>query len=204
MLILAEKSIARLESRGVPDQRIVRIIDTTNSYYTTACTGQQLDLRIIPGNLVSEESYLDIIAMKSASQIECACSIGAMVATDNPDMIKHFSMFGQNLGMAVQITNDIQGITGGIDIKRRKPTLPVIYSLAQADGEDLRYLTEVYQTNATVILDPPRIRDILFRNGAVHYTTVKFEIYRQAAVDALKEAGEAGAKIQSLKSLLER
>jgi geranylgeranyl diphosphate synthase type I len=203
MLILAEKSIARLVSRGVPDRRIVRIMETINSHYITACTGQHLDLNIIPGNSVDEEAYFKIIAMKSASQIECACSVGAMVVTDNPDIIKQFSIFGRNLGMAVQITNDIQGITEDIDIVRRKPTLPVIYGLSLADGEDLQYLTEVYQTNATVILDPPRIRDIVFRNGAVHYTTVKLEMYRQAAADTLKTAGKAGAKIQSLISLLE-
>jgi geranylgeranyl diphosphate synthase type I len=204
ILILAEKAIARLASRGVPDRRIVRIMDTVNSHYTTACTGQQLDLRIIPGNLVDEEAYLNIIAMKSASQIECACTIGAMLATDDSGMIKIFSLFGHNLGMAVQITNDIQGITGGIDIIRRKQTLPVIYSLAQADGEDLRYLTAVYNTNIDMVPDQTTVKEILFSTGAMHYTTIKLEIYRQSALDALEAAGKAGVKIQSLKSLLEQ
>jgi geranylgeranyl pyrophosphate synthase len=203
MLILAEKSIARLVLREVPEHRIIQVIDTINSYYATACTGQHLDLKIIPGNLVDEESYLDIIAMKSASQIECACSIGAMVATDKPEIIKQFSIFGHNLGMAVQITNDIQGITGGIDIKRRKPTLPVIYGLSQANGEDLHYLTAVYNTNTDMVPDQTRVKEILFNTGAVHYTTIKLEIYRQTACDALGVGEEAGAKVQSLKSLLE-
>ena len=46
LIILAEKAIARLKGRGVADDSIIRILDAINSYYTTACAGQHLDLCI--------------------------------------------------------------------------------------------------------------------------------------------------------------
>jgi competence protein ComQ len=203
MVILAEKAITRLKTRGVSDDRIIKIMDITNSQYIIACTGQHLDLRLTPKMPVTEELYFDIIAKKSASQIECACSVGAMLATNNHETINNFSLFGHNLGMTVQITNDIKGIIEGRDIIKHKPTLPVIYGLAQSDGEILHYLTSVYSNDGTITPDLTRIRDILFSIGAIHYTTIQLEIYRLAAINNLEIAEKNGANIQQLKSFLE-
>jgi geranylgeranyl pyrophosphate synthase len=203
MVILAEKAITCLKIRGVPDDLIVKIMDTINTNYIVACAGQHLDLELISETRITEESYLNIIAMKSAAQIECTCSIGAMLATDNPEIVNYFASFGHNLGMAVQITNDIQGITNGIDITRRKMTLPVIFSLTQADNDTLNYLNAFYNNKTAPIFDQSGIKDILFKTGAMHYANIKLEFYRQAAIDALEKAGKTGANIQVIKSLLE-
>ena len=132
LLILAEKGILRLKEKGLGGDVILNIYDAVNSCYTTACCGQHMDLSPVSSDAVSEDDYLKMTSMKSASQIECASRVGAILATENQELIEDFTQFGQNLGMASQISNDILGIKNGKDILKKKMTLPVIYALAQA------------------------------------------------------------------------
>jgi len=203
MLILSEKAIPGLRARGIPNHKIVHIMDIINSFHGHTCTGQHRDLSISPGTVITEEDYLSITGMKSASQIECACYTGAYLATDDEMKINAFARFGYNLGMAVQIANDIKGIVEGIDIIKRKTTLPVIYGLTQVEGEDLSRLTKTYMANSETTADPVEIKDILFRTGAIYYATVKIEMYKQAAVDALSTVKAGGVNTQQLKELLD-
>jgi geranylgeranyl diphosphate synthase type I len=203
MLILAEKVPIRLLVAGVDDRIVVRVMDL-NSYYSTACAGQHLDLSLPGGKIVSEKAYLKIAGMKSASAVECACASGALLATENQQVVNLFKRFGHNLGMASQIANDIQGVKSGTDILTGKVTLPVIYALAQTRGE-LHYKLE------TAFLKPTdgqqfssgQVRDLLFRTGAIQYAAIKMEFYKQRAVGALCRANAAGVDIQQLKSFIE-
>lgn len=204
MLILSEKAITGLQARGIPDQKIVHIMDKINSYHWHTCTGQHRDLSISPGAGITEEDYLSITGMKSASQLECACYTGAYLATEDGMKIKAFARFGYNLGMAVQIANDIKGIAEGYDIIKHKTTLPAIYGLAQAEGEDLSRLTATYKEYTGATADPVEIKDILFRTGAIYYATVKIEMYKQAAVEALATVEDNGVETHRFKELLEQ
>lgn len=203
LLILSEKALARLKKVDVEDNIIVRVIDTLNSYYTTACAGQYLDISLNSEKFVSEDSYLKITEKKSASQIECACYIGALLATLNQELIDIFAMFGHNLGMASQITNDIQGVIHGSDIINRRITLPIIYALTHTDDENHNQLEMIFSKQLESTPEPMRIKDILFRTGAIHYATVKVEFYKQRALDVLYKAKELGANIERLKLFLE-
>ncbi len=203
LLILAEKGITRLKGRGVEDCIIVHVMDTVNSFYTTACAGQHLDLSLTPGIAVSEDIYLRIAGMKSASTVECSCRIGALLATANQELIDTFALFGHNLGMAAQIANDILGITRGSDIVKPRITLPVIYALTQTNGETRNQLELAFGKPAESALDNAQIKDLLFRTGAIHYATIKMELYKQRALDSLSEAEGAGASVERLKLFLE-
>jgi len=203
LLILAERAITRLDRRGVEDYIIVRVMDAVNSSYTTACAGQHLDLSLASEMAVSEDIYLRVTDMKSASQIECACHIGALLANASKELINILATFGHNLGMAAQITNDIQGVSYGSDIVKRKITLPVIYALAQTGGEDYNQLESTFCKQSESVPDPIQIRDLLFRTGAVHYATIKMEFYKQRALDILSKAEGAGISVERLKLFLE-
>lgn len=203
LTILAEKAISWLKERGVAGDSIVHVLDVVNSYYITACAGQHLDLLIRPGVAMSEETYIRIATMKSASQVECAFHVGALLAEAQPQLICLFSDFGNNLGLAAQIANDIRGIMDGNDIRRRKITLPVIYALAQAEGETRTQLEAVFCGQSGTAPDCVQIRHLLFTTGAVHYSTLKVELYKQYALDALSRAEEAGTRVERLKLFLE-
>ena len=203
LLILAERAMSKLIVRGVADCDVVRVIDAISSYYITACAGQHLDLSLCLEMAVSEDAYLRITGMKSASQIQCACHIGALLAAANQELINTFAVFGYNLGMAAQITNDIHGVTHGNDILKRKITLPVIYALAQTNGEIRNQLELAFGKPFEPVPDPTQIRDLLLHCGAIHYTTIKMEFYKQRALDNLSEAERAGASVERLKLFLE-
>ncbi|MBA7696762.1 Heptaprenyl diphosphate synthase component 2 [subsurface metagenome] len=203
LIIIGETAITRLKARGVADCITVRVMDVANSYCTTACAGQHLDLSLVSETAVSEDLYIRVIGMKSASQVECACHIGALLATANQELINTFTIFGYNLGMAAQITNDIQGINRGSDIVKQKITLPVIYALTQAEGEARNKLENTFGQQSEIVPDPTQIKDLLFSSGAIHFATVKMESYKQRALDTLSKAERAGASIERLKLFLE-
>jgi geranylgeranyl pyrophosphate synthase len=202
LLILAEGAIVRLEARGVEDYIIVRVMDLINSFYTTTCIGQHLDLSCTSEITFSEDLYLRVAGMKSASTAECACYIGALLANANDELVDIFGRFGHNLGMAAQIANDIQGITLGNDIIKGKITLPVIYALAQADRETRDRIKRGFNKQFVAKLDPMQIRDLLFHTGAIHYAAIKMESYKQQALDNLSKAEKAGVRVQRLKLFL--
>ena len=203
LLILAEKGVTRLKGRDVNDYVIVHVMDTINSFYTSACAGQHLDLSLTPGIAVSEDIYLRVADMKSASTVECACRIGALLATANQELIDKFALFGHNLGMAAQIANDILGITRGSDIVKPRITLPVIYALTQTDGKARNQLESALGKQSESKPDPVQIRNLLFCSGAIHYATIKMEFYKQRASDILLETEETGASVKRLKLFLE-
>ncbi len=203
LLILAEGAITRTEARGVESSLIVRVMSAINSFYTTACAGQHMDLSLSKDITISEEMYLKIVGMKSASQVECACHVGALLAHVSPEMLTRFSAFGHNLGMACQIANDIQGVTAGSDIVKPKITLPVVYALAQTSGETHNYLESVFGKLPQPQFSSTLIKDMMYSIGAVHYAVVKMEYYKQIAHDILCEARAAGANVAGLKCFLE-
>jgi octaprenyl-diphosphate synthase len=126
-----------------------------------------------------------------------------LLATAEQQLISLFSTFGHNLGMASQVANDIQGITGGSDIMNRRITLPVIYALAQTDGEAHRQLEAAFRRQSKATPDPAQTRDLVFRVGAIHYATIKMEFYKQRARDVLSDVEAAGASVERLKLFLE-
>ena len=203
LVIVAERAIVRLEAKGVEPRVIVRTMDTVNAFHTAACAGQHLDLSLTVETGISEDMYLKVIGMKSAYASECACNIGALLANANQELIDTFSSFGRNLGMVAQIANDIQGITLGTDIIKRKMTLPVIFALGHADGEERSRFKGIFLEQTAAICDPAPIRDLLFRAGAIHYATVKMEFYKQLAAGALSEAARSGASVERLRLFLE-
>jgi geranylgeranyl pyrophosphate synthase len=199
LLILAEQSLTRLKQKRVEDALIVRIMAAVNSFYTTACAGQHMDITLLKGKVPSEESYLKIIGMKSASQIECACHIGALLASTGSGLVEIFSAFGYNLGMAAQITNDIRGITGGKDILKPKLTLPIIYALTHADNQVKPQLEKIFLEKPGSIGNAALVKDLIFRSGAVHYSVVQMELYKQKALDFLSESEKKGVTTEQIR-----
>ena len=202
LIILAERGITRLERRGVEPHTVVRVMDLINLFYTTTCAGQHLDLSLTPKIAASEDVYLQIIKMKTASTVECACHVGALLATTDQELINKFSNLGHNIGMASQIANDILGITRGNDIVKLKITLPIIYALSHTDGETRIQLENTFLKRSEAVSNPLQIKDLLFCIGAIHYATIKMEYYKQLALDILAEVEEAKIDTERLKLFL--
>ena len=198
LLVLGERAIAGLSAKGVKNSLVVRILDLVNRYYLIACSGQHLDISDAPDIIPSEETYLKIASMKSATTLECACHVGAIVANSRDELIDLFKKFGHNLGMASQIANDINGIVSTRDIIKRKKTLPVVYALTNLEIEDRNYLKADFTVKSERVLDCERIKELLFKSGAIYYATLKMGVYKQQALDNLCEIEKKGINAQQL------
>jgi len=199
LLVLGEKAIARLKEKKVKDSKIVRILDIINSYYLKACTGQHLDL--LHGNKldISEKNYLNILSLKSASQIECACYTGAFLATDNIALLDLFKQFGFNIGMMLQITNDISGILNKKDIINKKITLPLVFALSQTERTIHEKLKRYYLGQPGNELSVEQVSDMLSNSGALHYAAIKMESYRLLATEAVNVIEDNGINAEKLR-----
>lgn len=185
LMVLAQQAIGRLKMRGVTNRTIIRLFGVFNSYGVKACTGQHLDLSTLEEARVTENQYLKILSLKSASQIECACHTGALVGGADSETTQAYRKFGQNLGMAAQITNDIIGITSGKDIANRKITLPVVFALTNLDKSHRFQIEKAYTTKDVEKMNIEQTQKLLFETGALYYANLKRQIFKQKALDAL-------------------
>lgn len=133
--------------------------------FSTMLAGQAIDLQMEGANLVSVERCLLMTEWKTASLMRCATTMGATLAGASNRVLSGLRSFGESLGVAFQARDDLLGIWGqphetggrpvGFDLRARKSTLPVAYSLASGDAaaEELsRLLTATVMTAEDVVL----------------------------------------------------
>jgi octaprenyl-diphosphate synthase len=181
----------------------LNLIEVINGYYIDACMGQHMDLTGFEKEIPSEEDYIEVAGKKSATTAQCACHAGVLLGDAQSKLVEVLTSFGYNLGIGFQIADDLEGIVHGSDIMTRKITLPVIYALTVAEGDDKNILKQVYITHEERPVTTSQIKDLLFRIGAVQYTIVRMESYRQRAIDILRNAEQEGFNSQRLKPFLE-
>lgn len=152
--ILANLALLRLSEYGIPIERLLRAQYVLDNNCLKMIEGQYLDINYEHRLDIGIEDYLDMIDKKTAALIGCSLEIGALLGIDDESVIGNFRSFGNNLGLAFQIRDDILGIWGndkktgkpmGSDILRRKKSLPVVYALEKAKGKEKEELIGVYQ-----------------------------------------------------------
>src|SRR5665213_447583 len=113
---------------------------------------------------INEEVYFDIIRKKTASLISSCCACGAASVTTNEKTIEQMRAFGEAVGIAFQIKDDLFdygdgsniGKPTGIDIKEKKMTLPLIYTLNNASFWDKHKIINIVKNNNN---DPKKVAE---------------------------------------------
>lgn len=106
---------------------------------------------------IDESVYYEIIRQKTASLIASCCAVGSASAKADKDTIDRMRQFGENVGIAFQIKDDLfdyeknlkTGKPSGIDIKESKMTLPLIFSLSKAGSADKRRIINIIKNENT-------------------------------------------------------
>lgn len=115
--------------------------------------GQYLDISYETRFDVTVADYLDMVGRKTAALMGCAAAMGALLSVGEGEVMQGFRRWGENLGLAYQMQDDILGIWGDErdtgkscdnDIRRRKKSLPVVYALEKASPEDRAALAAVF------------------------------------------------------------
>src|SRR3954469_23482540 len=127
--------------------------------------GELLQIEKVRRMDISEHVYYDVIRQKTASLIASCCACGAASADANDETIEKMRLFGEKIGIAFQIKDDMfdfgtddVGKPLGIDIKEKKVTLPLIYSLNQAPSADKRRMISLVKNHND---EPKKIAEII-------------------------------------------
>ena len=147
---------------------------------------------------ITEDVYFEIIRMKTATLIAACCEAGARSVGCTEEVAKKMHKFGELVGIAFQIKDDLFDYTTsnaigkpvGIDIKEQKMTLPLIYSINNANEKDKKWLINSVKRYNN---DKKRVREIIQYvkdNGGIEYTQQMMKKYSQEALDILHEFPE--------------
>lgn len=141
---------------------------------------------------IAESVYYDIIRQKTASLIASACSAGAASVTPDIEKVEQMRLFGENIGMAFQIRDDLMdfgaddiGKPLGIDIKEKKMTLPLIYALAHCDRSTKRSILSLIRNHSD---NPEKVNEVVHfvqQSGGLQYAEIQMKSFQEKAFDIL-------------------
>jgi geranylgeranyl diphosphate synthase type I len=208
---LSRMALHRLSDLGFSDTKVLRLMRLYDETCVALCEGQYIDIATSErDDLMSVELYFDMIGRKTAALIAASIEAGALLATDDDEVIARYRGFGWALGLAFQLNDDLLGIWGAeqstgkepSDIARRKKTLPVIYAFEHAGPEDRERLTALYGNGGPGAGDVAEIIAILERTGAHDFTRAEARRRRDEALAELDAAGvvdpEARARLEEI------
>ena len=142
---------------------------------------------------IKEDIYYDIIRQKTASLIAAACAVGAASTTTDAEMIEKMRLFGEKIGIAFQIRDDLfdfgtddVGKPLGIDIKEKKMTLPLIYALNQAPKKERDRIINIVKRHNEDPVKVAQVIDFVRQSGGLNYSEEAMRRYRSEAIDILK------------------
>ncbi len=143
---------------------------------------------------ISEEEYYQIISDKTASLLSACCEVGAISVTDDKSIHKKLELFGEYLGIAFQIKDDILdyeskstilGKPVGNDIRERKVTLPLIYAFRNSESGEAKKIFKKMKSGNLSSVEVQSIIDFAEKNGGLDYSRTKAEEYRNLALEQI-------------------
>ena len=158
---------------------------------------------------INEEVYYEIIRQKTASLIASCCAVGASSSGASDDVVEKMREFGENIGMAFQIKDDLFdygemeiGKPLGIDIKEKKMTLPLIYALSRSGWMEKRRIISIVRNESE---KPKKVKEVIAyvkESGGLEYAVEKMNHYHRRAMTILHGFPESAYR-HSLKDLVQ-
>ncbi|MCS6973425.1 MAG: polyprenyl synthetase family protein [Cyclobacteriaceae bacterium] len=158
---------------------------------------------------IREEDYLEIIRQKTASLIAACCAVGATAAGADKNRVEQFRIFGEKVGMAFQIKDDLFdygeeeiGKPRGIDIREKKMTLPLIHALGKAGWMEKRKILRMIKSENPEKGYVQKIISFVKESGGLHYATRQMQTFHADALALLTDVPESAYKT-SLQQLVQ-
>lgn len=151
---------------------------------------------------ITEDIYYEIIRQKTATLIAACCALGAAaVQPEKEELIEKMRHFGELIGMAFQIKDDLFDYTDGpigkptgIDIKEQKMTLPLIYALNTSDAKERKWVINSVKNHNK---DKKRVRELIAfvkEKGGLAYAEQKMIAFQKEALQILEYFPESPYK----------
>ncbi|MFZ9754834.1 MAG: polyprenyl synthetase family protein [Bacteroidia bacterium] len=170
--------------------------------------GELLQLERARNMSATEEVYFEIIRKKTASLIASCCHIGAVSTCSDEDTLKAMARFGECIGLAFQIRDDLfdfgdnkSGKPAGLDIKEKKLTLPIIYALSQAPKSEAKAVKKLIKGKQSDSQKMAGVLAFVEQYGGMDYARNKMNELRNEAFQilrSLKTQESAAAHLEAL------
>ncbi len=191
------------------EKKNVRLLEVVARAVREMSEGELLQIEKARRLDITEEIYFEVIRQKTASLIATCCEAGA-ISVDREDMSERMRNFGELVGLAFQIKDDIfdYGTSGkigkptGLDIRERKMTLPLIYTLNTAPKEVRKELINIVKNKNEKTKQVRRAVELVIQYGGIEYAHTKMLELKAKALDLLTDIPESEAK-NSLIGLVE-
>ena len=171
------------------DFRILQILSTAVKQMSE---GELLQIEKARNLNLDEAVYYDIIKGKTASLLSSACGAGASSTFEKEEDIQRLEQFGEKVGMAFQIKDDLFdygaaniGKPTGNDIKEKKLTLPLIYTLNNTSSDLRRKIIYIVKNQNTRKEKVQFVIDTVKQTGGIDYATEKMNQFRDEALELL-------------------
>ncbi len=174
----------------------LRVLDILANAAATIAEGEVLQLTAARNLATTEDTYLKVVRGKTAALFSAATEVGGVIAGMDEDTIRALYAYGDALGVAFQIVDDVLDYGGtsaigkniGDDFRERKLTLPVIKAVAKADAEERAFWVRTIEKGQQGEGDLETALAILARHGGV-------EAARQEAIAWVGRAKAEMAKL---------
>ncbi len=152
---------------------------------------------------VDEDIYFQIIADKTASLLSACCEIGAMSTNDNPEYHEAMAQYGEAIGIAFQIRDDIFDFTSrssligkpvGNDLKEKKATLPLIYALNNSTEKEKDTIIKLIKRGKLKKNEISMIIDFVIEKKGIEYAEKIALTFIETAKNSLGILSESPAK----------
>lgn len=177
------------------------LLSIVNDAVTEMSEGELLQIEKSRKLDITEEIYFEIIRQKTASLISSCCGVGASSSGASEDVVKTMRLFGEKVGMAFQIKDDLFdygeaeiGKPLGIDIKEKKMTLPLIYALSKAGWMEKRKIIGIVKSDNKT---PKKIKEVIEfvkKSGGIEYADKAMNKFHQDALALLSNFPESDYK----------
>lgn len=160
--------------------------------------GELLQIKKARSLNLNEDIYYEIIQNKTASLLASACAAGAWSTSKDEATTEKMRLFGEKTGMAFQIKDDLfdyasenVGKPTGNDIKEKKLTLPLIYTLNNTDRATRRKIIYIVKNNNRDKKKVQWVIDQVETAGGINYAKEKMNAFKKEALDILHQFPES-------------
>lgn len=175
----------------------MRVMEILSNAAATIAEGEVLQLTAAQDLATTEDIYLQVVRGKTAALFSAATEVGGVIAGGTPAQVGALYDYGDALGIAFQIVDDILDYSGatetigkntGDDFRERKLTLPVIKAVARADADERAFWDRTIAGGDQQDGDLDQALALLARHGAIE----------AARADALGWAARARTALEAL------
>ncbi len=178
-----------------------KILQITSRAVKEMSEGELLQMEKARKLDIDEQVYFDIIRAKTASLLSAACAAGAFSSNTGDENTEKFRLFGEKVGIAFQIKDDLFdygqdniGKPTGIDIKEKKMTLPLIYTLTHCDKAIKRKIIYIVKNNSTDRNKVNEVIKLVQEGGGIDYARKKMMQFKEEALEILHTYPESKAR----------